>query len=671
MRRAWRVIVALTMAFALVAGACGSDDEEAAPAATTAAPAATTAAPDVGGLDELDVAYFLEWPTANQVAQLELTYDDALGIPVNWHSFASGNDMALAMEAGDIDISYSQGLTPFANYVTSGAEHEIVGVAVSYADADNCVANPDYGVTAANAAESLAGQNIYTPIGNVTHFKLLKMLEHLGVSLDSFSLIPSEGGSAAVAAFNSGDVAMACAFGGAVNQMVSDGGNLVMTGSEQEAIGIRVFDIISIPTSFGEDHPDVVTAFLQVTEDANAAYSVDRASMEATIAEAAGMEVGPSNALLDAFTFLDKATQLSDAWLGGTVQQVMKDQMDFFVEQGEITTALDSYAPFVNTSFLEAVTDAPWAEAAAPAAAGPDSTDPIKLPIHNWSSQIAGVYAIGAILESTGNSVEYISADSTLVYTSMCEGDMDLVHEVWQGAFGVAFEEQVDAGCVIDAATHDAKTREEWWYPSYVEDVCPGLPDWEALNDCAELFATPDSGGKGRFLGGPVDWLKGDQERVEGLEMDFIVENAGTAGALWSALEAASANNEPIVLFNWTPNFIEAMYDGAFIEFPTFADECRTDASWGINPETTHDCGNPKDGYLKLGVWEGFPAKWPNAYAAVQKMNFTNLDIAQLAMYVDIDGREPEDAAALWLAENCARWTGWSGADESACPAYR
>jgi len=297
-------------------------------------------------------------------------------------------------------------------------------------------------------------------------------------------------------------------------------------------------------------------------------------------------------------------------------------------------------APAATTAAPAATTAAPAATTAAPAAeeAAADSSDPIKLPIHNWSSQIAGVYAVGAMLESTGNSVEYISADSTLVYTSMCEGDMDLVHEVWEGAFGVAFMEQVDAGCVIDAATHDAKTREEWWYPSYIEDVCPGLPDWQALNACAAMFATPDSGGKGRFLGGPVDRLKGDQERVEGLGMDFIVENAGTAGALWAAVEAASANQEPIVLFNWTPNFIEAMYDGKFIEFPTFADECRTDASWGLNPETTHDCGNPKDGYLKLGVWEGFPAKWPNAYAAVQNMNFSNLDIAQLAMYGDIDG---------------------------------
>ena len=274
---------------------------------------------------------------------------------------------------------------------------------------------------------------------------------------------------------------------------------------------------------------------------------------------------------------------------------------------------------------------------------------------------IAGVYAVGAILEATGNSVEYIPADSTLVYTSMCEGDMDLVHEVWEGAFGVAFMEQVDAGCVIDAATHDAKTREDWWYPSYVEDVCPGLPDWEALNDCASLFATPDSGGKGRFLGGPVDWLKGDQERVEGLEMDFIVENAGTAGALWAALDAASVNQEPVVIFNWTPNFVEAMYDGKFIEFPEFADECRTDASWGLNPETTHDCGNPKDGYLKIGVWSGFPDKWPNAYKVVQRMNLTNLDVAQFAMYVDIDGMEPEDAAAKWLADNVDRVNAWVG----------
>ena len=359
-------LLALLMAMGLLFAACGNDDDSGgadAPAddgaAATAAPdddgGGDAAAPDDAMLDELNVAYFLEWPTANQVAQLEETYDDALGMTVNWIPFASGGDMAQAMEAGDIDISYSQGLTPFANFVTGGSDLVLVGVAVTYADADNCVAHPDYGITADNAAETLAGESIYTPLGNVTHFKLLKMLEHLGVDTSTVELIQSEGGPAAVAALDSGEVAMACAFGGAVNQMIANGGNLVMTGSEQEAIGIRVFDIISTTGTFAAEHPDIVTSFLQVTEDANVAYNNNREPFIDTIAEAAGMERAPTIALLDAFAFPEKDVQLSDAWLGGTVQDVMKEQMDFFVAQGEIDSALSSYDAFVDTSFLEAV----------------------------------------------------------------------------------------------------------------------------------------------------------------------------------------------------------------------------------------------------------------------------------------------------------------------------
>ncbi len=358
-------LLALLLAMGLIVAACGNDDADE-PAASEGGGAAETEAPVTGGdddgtapdetmLDELNVAYFLEWPTANQVAQAQQTYDDALGLTVNWIPFASGGDMAQAMESGDIDISYSQGLTPFANFVTGGSDLLLVGVAVSYADADNCVANPDLGITADNAAETMAGQSIYTPLGNVTHFKLLKMLEHLEVDTSTVELIQSEGGPAAVAALASGDVAMACAFGGAVNQMLANGGNLVMTGAEQEAIGIRVFDIISTTGDFAEAYPSVVTGFLQVTEDANRAYNDDRAPFIDTIAEAAGMDRAATIALLDAFSFPEKDVQLSEAWLGGTVQQVMKEQMDFFVAQGDIPSALPSYDSYVNTSFLQAV----------------------------------------------------------------------------------------------------------------------------------------------------------------------------------------------------------------------------------------------------------------------------------------------------------------------------
>ena len=41
-----------------------------------------------------------------------------------------------------------------------------------------------------------------------------------------------------------------------------------------------------------------------------------------------------------------------------------------------------------------------------------DSSKPIVIPTHNWSSQVVMAYIIGGIFESIGNNVEYKPADS-------------------------------------------------------------------------------------------------------------------------------------------------------------------------------------------------------------------------------------------------------------------
>jgi len=293
------------------------------------------------------------------------------------------------------------------------------------------------------------------------------------------------------------------------------------------------------------------------------------------------------------------------------------------------------------------------------AAYGAESDDPIVIPTHNWSSQIVMSHVVGNMYEEMGYNVEYVSTDSQAVYEAVRLGDVTLELEVWEGAFGVAFNEALEKGGIVDVGDHDAVTREEWWYPAYVEEVCPGLPDWEALNACAEKFAAPETAPKGRFLGGPVDWLKHDAERVEALDMDFVVVNAGSASALWAELSAAEKRNQPIVLFNWTPNFIEALYEGDFVEFPPYVEGCKEDPSVGPNPDMTYDCGNPADGYLKKAAWEGMADKWPKAYATLEKISFTNAQIAEMAKLVDIDELEPDEAAEVWMEENEAVWRPW------------
>ena len=293
------------------------------------------------------------------------------------------------------------------------------------------------------------------------------------------------------------------------------------------------------------------------------------------------------------------------------------------------------------------------------AAQAADSSDPIIIPTHNWSSQIVMSNVVGQIFEEMGLNVEYVSTDSQAVYEAVRLGDATLELEVWEGAFGVAFEAALAKGGLHDVGDHNAVTREDWWYPMWTKEHCPGLPDWQTLNACAEKFATPETGDKGRFLGGPVDWLKHDQERVEALGMNFVVVNAGSASALWAELEAAERRNQPIVLFNWTPNFVEAVWPGEFVEFPAYVDGCKDDPSVGPNPTATYDCGNPADGYLKKAAWDGMKDKWPSAYAVLQRVNFTNAQIAEMARLVDVEEMEPEEAAAHWLEQNEAIWRPW------------
>jgi glycine betaine/proline transport system substrate-binding protein len=291
--------------------------------------------------------------------------------------------------------------------------------------------------------------------------------------------------------------------------------------------------------------------------------------------------------------------------------------------------------------------------------ASADKSGVVKIPTHNWSSQLVGAEVVGELLKMVGEEIEYIPMDSQTVYQSMADGDIDLVHEIWEGAFGASYEKSLATGNVEEILTHDAVTREDWWYPNFVEETCPGLPSWEALNACSDQFARADSGGKGVFIGGPVDWLKHDAEKVEALGMNFEVRNAGSAGAIWAELDAGVAQNKPVVIFNWSPNFIGAKYPGKFVEFPTHDPKCTTDASWGVNPNALYDCGNPASGYLKLAVNKDFSKNHPAGYKVLKQMNFSGPDIDKMANYVDTDGLEVPAAAQKWLDEHESKWSNW------------
>lgn len=310
--------------------------------------------------DEITVAYFLEWPTPNQVAQLERAYDKAMGVKVNWKSFDNGNAMSAAMASGDVQIAFSQGLAPFVNAVTKGLPIKVVGVAVEYAGADNCVVHNNAGLdrsTAAMTSKSLKGMKIATPVGNVTHYKLLRTLAYFGVGAEDVQIVPVSGGNDAAAAFLSGQVDIGCAFGGPLDKMKAEG-RVLMTGTQQENVGILTFDVISVTNEFADEHPEMVTQFLQVTEDANRTFADNPNAHWDTLVKASGLPEAAVKGYLGSggsFSFPSKEAQLSSAWLGGNAQSLSQEMADFFKEKGETDKALDSYDHAFDASFLNRV----------------------------------------------------------------------------------------------------------------------------------------------------------------------------------------------------------------------------------------------------------------------------------------------------------------------------
>lgn len=317
--------------------------------------AMTAAAPAMadGHIDEITVAYFLEWPTPNQFAQTNGIYDEELGVKVNWVSFDAGTAMSAAMASGDVHISFSQGLTPFLVATAAGQDLQIVDIAVSYSDNDNCVVRSELEITKDNAME-LEGKEVGVPLGTMAHSGFLTQMEHFGVDTSTMKVVDMSPVDSA-AAFANGSLDMVCGWGGPLRRM-KEYGSPLLVGQEKEDVVGKVFDVTSVPTEFAEENPELLTKFLAVTAKMNAMYAADADSMLPDIAKAAGMDMDGTKAVIGTFRFPDIATQLSSSWMGGELVDFIAASAASLEANGQLT-ALDDYAPLVNSSYLEAASD--------------------------------------------------------------------------------------------------------------------------------------------------------------------------------------------------------------------------------------------------------------------------------------------------------------------------
>lgn len=312
---------------------------------------ATVLPASIASAEQLTVAYFMEWPTPSQFAQTKKIYDEKLGMDIKWVAIDSGTAMSAAMASGNVQISFSQGIQPFTVATSAGQDLQIVDVAVAYTENEGCVVRGSLEIDKSNAKE-LEGKQAAVPLGTAAHYSFLKQMEHFGVDTSTMKIVdmaPADG----AAAFASGNLDMVCGWGGAYRRM-QEHGNVLMTGTEKEAIGIQIFDATTVSAEWAKENADLLAKFLKVTADMNAKFAADGSDeMLPLIAKAAGMDEEATKKAMTTFTFPTVEEQLNEKLLGGGIQKFLKEVADFFVAQGTLPKARDSYDGAVNASYLE------------------------------------------------------------------------------------------------------------------------------------------------------------------------------------------------------------------------------------------------------------------------------------------------------------------------------
>ena len=301
----------------------------------------------VQAADSVNVAFFLEWATPNQIAKVDKAYDDAMGVDINWTDFSTGVAMTEAMLAGDIDIAYSQGLAPFVTAIQQGAPLKMVGIAVVY-EANDCFVKNGLGINSSNASE-LEGKTAAVPLNTMADFSFRKQMDALNVDTSTMTIVDQAPADGAVSLAD-GSVDMACIFGGASAKAAGEVGTPIMSSQQKTDAGIGSFDVISVTEKFATENPELLRSFLEVTEEANATWKATSAQI-AKVAADAGMDESTTKNQMAGFVFPTAAEQISDYFGKGGIASAASESLG--VVFSPVSKMQGSLAKTIDGSFLQ------------------------------------------------------------------------------------------------------------------------------------------------------------------------------------------------------------------------------------------------------------------------------------------------------------------------------
>jgi glycine betaine/proline transport system substrate-binding protein len=287
------------------------------------------------------------------------------------------------------------------------------------------------------------------------------------------------------------------------------------------------------------------------------------------------------------------------------------------------------------------------------ASAGGKDCGKVVLNEQAWAGSTANTYIAKNVLEDQlGCEVEITKITEIPAFQAMADGKTDAVLEDWQHVD--QYEQYIDkAGTVVQGGPLGVEGHIGWFIPKFVMDEHPEFKTWEGLKGEEDVF-------NNEFLGGDPSYVQKDKELIKALGLNLKHVTAGAEPAQVARWSQAYKQQQPVLFYWYTPQYLNQEYDLAEVKLPPRTDankDCKDDAKEGGDPEQ-YKCEYDVTIINKL-FSKKFADSGSPAYDVLKKMKLTNEDQELVAKAIAGDKQDPDEAAADWVKDNQDKVDEW------------
>ncbi|UYM07785.1 taurine ABC transporter substrate-binding protein [Solicola gregarius] len=305
-----------------------------------------------GGGNTVRIAYQVI-PNSAPIVKHEGWLEDELDMDVEWRQYDAGADVNQAVAAGSVDIGLA-GSTLVANGIATGLPYEVPWIYDVIGDNEALVARGEIA-----SIKDLEGKKIATPLGSTTQYSLVAALEEAGVDPSDVSILDMEPPDA-LAAWKNGSIDAAYVWHPTLQQMIDDGGKVLVTSGDLAKQGTVTADLGIVSTDFANEHPDVVADWLRAENRGVRLIKDDPQQAAQIVADEFGTDQDTIATQMKDLIILNGRQQLTADQLGtaespGALSQTLHKTAEFLVDNDLIDSAPGetTFEDVVDPSYLQ------------------------------------------------------------------------------------------------------------------------------------------------------------------------------------------------------------------------------------------------------------------------------------------------------------------------------